>query len=75
MSLNKAIEHKKEHRKNYIGKDYCKSVDSRCCNHGGCPYCEGNRLHKYNVEEEKKYEIIEEWLIQQRIDGEDDENE
>ncbi len=21
---------------------------SSCMSHGGCPYCEGNRLHKFN---------------------------
>ena len=31
-----------EHRRPYRG---AKSVDSTCRNHGGCPWCEGNRLH------------------------------
>ena len=31
----------KEHRKPYHG---AKAVDPTCRNHGGCPYCEGNRL-------------------------------
>lgn len=65
MSLNKAIEHHKEKRKQYVGKDYCKLVDSSCRNHGTCPYCEGNRLYKAKLSEEKKYEILEEWKIQQ----------
>jgi len=43
MSLNKAIEHKKEHRKKYYGS---KAFDSSCRPHGGCPTCEGNRKHK-----------------------------
>ena len=43
MALNKAIEHGKEHRKPYKGaKAVCKS----CRNHGGCPWCEGNRINK-----------------------------
>ena len=42
MSLDKAIEHGKEHRKQYHGAE---SVDSTCRCHGGCPWCEGNRLH------------------------------
>lgn len=41
--LNKAIEHGKERRKPYRG---AKAVDSTCCNHGGCPYCERNRTYK-----------------------------
>ena len=44
MSLDKAIEHGKEHRKKYRG---AKAVDRTCCNHGSCAYCRDNRLHKY----------------------------
>lgn len=40
MSLDKAIEHGKEKRKNYH-----RSIDSWCNNHGGCPWCESDRLH------------------------------
>lgn len=40
MSLDKAIEHKKEKRKPFRGS---KRVDSTCRNHGSCPQCEGNR--------------------------------
>lgn len=43
MSLDKAIEHGKEHRKPYRGS---KAIDKTCRNHGGCPWCEGNRKHK-----------------------------
>ena len=42
MSLDKAIKSKKEHRKQYYGS---KVFDKTCRCHGGCPYCEGNRLH------------------------------
>jgi len=42
MSLDKAIEHKKEKRKPYRKS---KAFDRTCCNHGSCPWCEGNRLH------------------------------
>lgn len=44
MSLNKAIESGKEHRKPYRG---AKSCDPMCRNHGGCKWCEDGRLHKY----------------------------
>ena len=44
MSLDKAIEHGKEHRKKYRG---AKAMDRSCRNHGDCPYCLGNRLYKY----------------------------
>ena len=44
MSLDKAIAHGKEKRKPYQGS---KVAAHSCRNHGGCPWCEGNRLHKY----------------------------
>jgi hypothetical protein len=44
MSLDKAIEHGKEHRKKYRGG---KALDKSCRNHGGCSWCLGNRTHKY----------------------------
>ena len=49
MSLNKAIEHGKEHRKPYSGS---KAIDKSCRNHGGCEWCEENRKHKYRKKEE-----------------------
>jgi len=42
MSLDKAIEHKKEKRKQYTG---AKAIDKTCRNHGSCEYCKSNRLH------------------------------
>ena len=44
MSLDKAIKHGKEHRKPYSGS---KAIDKTCRNHGGCPWCKENRLHKF----------------------------
>ena len=44
MSLDKAIEHGKERRKPYRG---AKAVDCTCRNHGSCPWCKANRLHKF----------------------------
>ena len=38
--LDKAIEHKKEHRKPYNGS---KSFDRTCRNHGACKCCVANR--------------------------------
>ena len=43
MSFDKAIEHKKEHRKQYRG---AKLVDSFCRNHGSCSWCSENRTYK-----------------------------
>ncbi len=44
MSMDKAIEHGKEHRKSYHG---AKAIDKTCRNHGGCSHCECGRLHKF----------------------------
>ena len=43
MSMDKAIKHGKEHRKEYRGS---KAVDAWCRNHGRCVWCKKNRLHK-----------------------------
>lgn len=50
MGLEKAIKSGKEHRKEYRG---AKSVCSSCRNHGGCPWCEGNRTYKGRKLKEK----------------------
>ena len=59
MSLDKAIEHGKERRKPYYGS---KAFDHTCRNHGGCPWCEENRKHKFRekrppMREECVYEV------------------
>lgn len=45
MSLDKAIQHGKEHRKEYYG---VKAIDPSCRNHGSDEWEFGNRVHKYN---------------------------
>lgn len=60
MGLEKAIEHKKEHRKKYRP---AKAFSYHCRNHGGkrhkkrnpwqCDWCLGNRLHQINKEKER----------------------
>ena len=40
MSLDKAIQHNKEHRKQYRGS---KAFDCTCRNHGSCDWCKENR--------------------------------
>lgn len=50
MSLNKAIEHKKERRKQFRKS---KAFDRTCRNHGSCPYCEGNRTIQAQKEQER----------------------
>ncbi len=43
MSLDKAIQHHKEHRRPYRK---AKAVDPSCRNHGNCKWCEDNRTYK-----------------------------
>lgn len=56
MSLDKAIDHEKEHRKRYRG---AKSVDPHCRNHGYCPRCKNNRLYSSKKRLEAVKEKIE----------------
>ena len=58
MTLDKAINHKKEHRKQYHGS---KAVDKSCRNHGGCPYCEENRRHKNDKRKEAQDDRVNEY--------------
>lgn len=44
MSLDKAIKHGKEHRKQYRGS---KAISTNCRNYGSCKWCEENRKYKY----------------------------
>lgn len=57
MSLDKAIEHVKEHRKPYTG---AKSIDRTCRNHGSCDWCKGNGLYQRNKAEEASRQVLEE---------------
>jgi len=56
MSLDKAIKHGKEHRKPYTGS---KAIDGTCRNHGGCPWCEENRKHKFRDKHPEEDVLIE----------------
>lgn len=58
--LDKAIEHGKEHRKQYRGS---KAIDKTCRNHGSDDWEKDNRLYRANRLEEKAKqdaEIVEE---------------
>ena len=61
MSLRKAIEHGKEHRKPYYGS---KDFDRTCRNHGGCPWCEENRKHKFIVREYVTADKLKEYFLE-----------
>lgn len=48
----------KGYRKPYIDS---RAVDSRCRCHGGCPWCLGNRMYKYQKQKDKAdYSLKEE---------------
>ena len=58
MSLDKAIEHGKEHRKPYRGS---KAIACSCRNHGTCDWCRENRQHKFRDKkppESVKYSVV-----------------
>ena len=61
MSLDKAIIHNKEHRKQYTGS---KAIDKTCRNHGGCPWCEENRKKKYLIKEASMNDKVKEFYYQ-----------
>jgi len=63
MSLDKGIQHHKEHRKEYRGS---KAIDPSCRCHGGCDWCLANRLHKY-----RKKQLQLEQKEQEYLDGEE----
>lgn len=58
MSLDKAIEHKKEHRKPYRGS---KAIDRTCCNNGSCGWCKNNRLYSNNKRKEQTESKLKEY--------------
>ena len=63
MSLDKSIAHGKERRKPYRGS---KAFDPSCRNHGGCPWCEENRKHKfrYGYDEMQKTAELDAWYAE-----------
>lgn len=66
MSLGKAILHGKKKRRPYRGS---KAIDPSCRNHGDCPVCRENRLHKFRDKHPMMKEDIivtdEEYLFKQ----------
>lgn len=57
MSLDKSIEHNKEHRKPYHGAKAC---DKTCRNHGSDDWAKDNRLYRSNKLLEKSEQDLEE---------------
>lgn len=57
MSLDKAILHNKEHRKEYHGS---KAIAASCRNGGTCSWCQMNRQYKNRKREESLKEKLRE---------------
>lgn len=70
MSLDKAIEHNKEHRKKYTG---AKAISCQCRNHGLCDWCKANRLHQYLKEKDRREREISEYMEEDYIGDDYDE--
>lgn len=58
MSLDKSIDHGKEHRKPYHG---CKAIDPSCRNHGDDDWAKKNRLYQRIKAEEAADAALEEY--------------
>lgn len=61
MSMDKAIEHGKEHRKPWGGSANSKNFDKTCRNHGSCDYCKFNRLHTFMKNDSAAKSKLKEW--------------
>ena len=68
MSLDKAILHGKEHRKPYRG---AKAIDGSCRNHGGCPWCEGNRRYQADKDRSAAEQDLKDFVTQESRDGDE----
>ena len=64
MSLDKAIKHGKEHRKEYYDS---RAVDRTCRSHGSCTWCQGSRFHKYAKQALNAKQQLKEYLLQKAI--------
>lgn len=61
MSLNKGIEHGKEHRKHYYGSG---RFDPTCRPNGSCPWCKGNRTHSNRLRADSAREESLDWEVE-----------
>lgn len=61
MSMDKAIEHGKEHRKPWRGSNRSKNFDKTCRNHGSCDYCKFNRFHTFMKNRAAADDKLREW--------------
>lgn len=65
MSLDKAIEYGKEHRKQYYG---AKAVDAQCRCNGTCLYCRRSRLRHYRKADiNYKEQLLDEPSVQKKL--------
>ena len=63
MALTKGIKYGKEHRKEYYDS---RAVDRTCRSHGSCPWCRGNRFHKFDKQAVSSTQQMREYLFQRR---------
>ena len=66
MALDKAIEHGKEHRRQYTGS---KAIDRTCRNHGSCGRCLGNRRYAGMKKAESAAYRLKEYKEREDITG------
>lgn len=59
MTLDKAIKHNKEYRKEYKG---VKAINKTCRNHGGDAWCIHDRTNKYTKRKQEWQDKLEEYL-------------
>ena len=64
MSLDKAIQHGKEHRRPYTG---AKAIDRTCRNHGSCEWCQGNRQYESRKKEESTADRLKEYEENKKV--------
>lgn len=57
MSLDKAIQHGKEKRKQYTG---ARAIDPSCRKHGFCEWCKSNRIYRQLKKDEASRERLRE---------------
>lgn len=74
MSLDKAIQHGKEHRQGYAERGKPGRSDPTCRPHGGgngwpCPYCERNRLFPWLKLAAEAEERVGEFLKTSTLEG------
>lgn len=69
MGMEKAIASGKEHRKEY--RKLCEQIDKSCRCHGGCAWCEANRLYSTKKKMKKMLDELKDWCYNKSIEKEE----